>query len=164
MSNLSILIIERHPLMRAALIAAIAAEPDMDVAEPSNHGPDALPPAARPDIILLSLGNPGPDDLRALSDLRLLLPETPILALTSNEVPGQEQAALDHGAQAVITKAITRRELIHALRETAAGTKTTSHLPSPKTPKEARIEPNQNQPVSQGTPPDFTKYLERKPQ
>jgi|GEM_PF-2422293 len=172
MSALSILVLERHPLMRAALVAAIAAEPDMEAAEPSNNHAGAIEltlagrkkplylPAA-PDVILLALGNPGQDDLRALSDLRLLLPETPVLALTSNEVPGQEQAALDCGAQAVVTKSAQRSELIRALRSIHSE----SHpIPSPETPKEAKIGPKESTPVIQGTPTRTTQYLERKTQ
>jgi hypothetical protein len=40
--------------------------------------------------------------------------------LTSNEVNGQEQAALDAGAQMALTKAAPRAELICKLRELQA--------------------------------------------
>jgi CheY-like chemotaxis protein len=63
------------------------------------------------------MGNPGCDELEAMTALRISLPEMPILALTSNEVPGQEQAALKAGACAVLTKTATRTELIGKLRE-----------------------------------------------
>jgi DNA-binding NarL/FixJ family response regulator len=124
----SILVIEKHPLMREALCNAISEEPDLTIAEPAIGGPEAsqiviaIKPdvillAYRPDIILLTLGNPGLEDLETLAALRSCLPQTPVLALTSNEVDGQEQAALDHGAQAVLTKSAPRAELICKLRE-----------------------------------------------
>ena len=122
----SVLVIENHPMMRSALCAAIAAEPDLKAVE-SNIAAreslslaildDVLFPSAKPDMILLALGNPGWDELRLLEALCKTLPHTFIIALTSNEVAGQEQAALEAGAHTVITKAVSRSELIDVLRE-----------------------------------------------
>jgi DNA-binding NarL/FixJ family response regulator len=124
----SVLVIESHPMMREALRNAIAEEPDLTLAQPAINGPEesqmviAIKPdiillAYKPDLILLALGNPGLDDLETLSLLRKSLPDIPILALTSNEVEGQEQAALDAGACAALTKAAPRSELIGKLRD-----------------------------------------------
>ena len=129
---ISILVIEKHPMMREALCNAITAESDLVIAEPVINSaeasqtviaarPNTVLLAYKPDIIMLALGNPGLDDLEALRDLRKSLPDTPILALTSNEVDGQEQAALDAGAQSVLTKSAPRTELIKKLRELWAG-------------------------------------------
>ena len=115
-------------MMCEALCNAISEESDLTVAEPAIKGGNASPIvitlqsdliqlACKPDIILLTLGNPGTDDLEKLSTLQKALPGTPILVLTSNEVPGQEQAARAAGACAVLTKAASRAELICKLRE-----------------------------------------------
>jgi DNA-binding NarL/FixJ family response regulator len=123
----SVLVIEEHPMMRESLCAAITAEPDMEVLETAaidEHAfqltisgqHDVFFLAHNPDIILFALGNPGAEDLDALADLRKKLRDTPILALTRDEVPGQEQAALEHDAQAVLTKSASREELIKTLR------------------------------------------------
>jgi DNA-binding NarL/FixJ family response regulator len=123
----SVLVIEKHPIMREALCTVIAGETDfllLDTAPDNSaafqleisQGHDVLFLAHKPDIILFSLGNPGLRDLQALSDLQKKLENTPILALTRDEVPGQEQAALEYGAQAVLTKAASREELLGALR------------------------------------------------
>jgi len=125
---ISVLVIESHPMMREALHHAIAAEPDLTLAEPVVNDsqslqmviavkPDTILLAYKPDIILLSLGNPDSNEMETLLVLRKSLPETPILALTTNEVAGQEQAALDNGAQMVLSKAAPRAELICKLRE-----------------------------------------------
>lgn len=121
----AVLVIESHPLMREALCSAITEEPGLAVAEtdPDNPqsltiltGDDILFLPQKPDMILLALGNPGFQELDVLKALRAVLPETPLLALTSNEVPGQEQAAREAGACAVLTKAASRLELIDTLR------------------------------------------------
>ncbi|MBI3151025.1 MAG: response regulator transcription factor [Chloroflexi bacterium] len=126
----SVFIIEAHPIMRDALCAVITKEPDLKLVEQDKKSveselmtiptqPDAILLPFVPDIILLALGNPGRDELEALTILRKSLPDTPILALTTNEVPGQEQAALDAGAQVVLTKTAGRAELLRALRDVA---------------------------------------------
>ena len=114
----SVVLIEAHPLMREALLAALTAEPDWRVtALPDNH--DVIVPtvcAALPDLILLSLGNPGSADLRLLAALRHALPTLSILVLITNEVPHQGEAALIAGASHVITKAAPREELVRVVR------------------------------------------------
>jgi DNA-binding NarL/FixJ family response regulator len=124
----SVLVIESHPMMREALYTAIIAEADFCIAEPVFDAaqmssvtiaadPDTILLAYKPDIILLALGNPGTNKMRTLETLRKFLPETPILVLTSSEVEGQEQAALEAGARMVLTKTAPRIELIRQLRE-----------------------------------------------
>jgi DNA-binding NarL/FixJ family response regulator len=122
----SVLIIEKHPLMRVALSNAIAAEPDLQVAEVDINTAqtlaipgmeDVLLLPASLDIIVLSLGNPGLMELEALKALHLSHPEVPILVLISNEVLGQEQDAMEAGAQVVLTKGASRSEIIRVLSE-----------------------------------------------
>ena len=55
--------------------------------------------------------------METLTTLRMSLPDTPIFALISGEVKGQGQAVLEAGAQAVLTKAAPRDELIEKLKE-----------------------------------------------
>ena len=123
----SVLVLESHPLMREALCSAIAAEADLLVIRPTDDitaatliiatGPQAILLPQRPDIVLLALGNSGQVELKNLKALREALPDTPILALTGDDVPGQEQAALEAGAQAVFAKTASREELIGDLRD-----------------------------------------------
>jgi DNA-binding NarL/FixJ family response regulator len=122
----SVLVIENHPMMREALWNAIAEETDLKVIESRITAKesvtisimdDVLFLPTKPDIILLTLGNPGQEELKVLKALCKCLPFTPIMALTSNEVEGQEEAALEAGARAVLTKAASRSEIIDALRE-----------------------------------------------
>ena len=116
---ITVLVIEAHPMMREALCSAIADEADLKVGMQADNVMQALQMAmiVIPDIILLALGNPDQGDMDGLIALRQSLPAAPILALTSNEVPGQEQAALENGAQTVLTKAAPRAELLQVLRE-----------------------------------------------
>jgi DNA-binding NarL/FixJ family response regulator len=123
----SVLVIESHPLLRESLCAAINEEADLSVAEPAANNPDAFALRAaslqdvlyldhEPDIILLALDAPGLEDLQTLRMLRKELPRVPILALINEETPGQKEASLGQGAQAVISKTAGREELLQALR------------------------------------------------
>jgi DNA-binding NarL/FixJ family response regulator len=122
----SVFVIERHPIMRAALCTAIAEEPDLQVAELDINDPRSLPISLMGDmyffphnldLILLTLGNPGLREMEALKTLRTSFPEIPIMVLTSSEVAGQEQSALEAGAQVAVTKSASRSEIIDALLE-----------------------------------------------
>lgn len=116
MHSASILIVESHPLMREALCLAIEEE-GWQVAAQASDGAQALEllPALQADLVLFALGNPGVQDMQTLAVLHQAWPSLPILALTANEVPGQELAALQNGAQAVLSKASSRNELLFEL-------------------------------------------------
>jgi DNA-binding NarL/FixJ family response regulator len=105
--------------MLEALCAAIADEPELKVSMQVGNVTQALQIVMMiiPDIILLALDRSDDSEMEALTILHKSIPTVPILALTSNEAPGQERSALEHGAQAVLTKAAPRAELIRALRK-----------------------------------------------
>lgn len=122
----SVLVIERHPMMREVLCNAIIEEADLTIAEPAINStdapqlaiaiePDTILLACRPDIILFTFGTS--TDLEALNILRKSLPDIPILALIDSEVDGHTKAALEAKAQVILTKAASRAELISKLRE-----------------------------------------------
>lgn len=114
----TILVIEKHPMMRAAIVSAIADEPDLTIGAIASNGLDTLQivESLRPEIILFSIGNSGEKDLETMLELHMHSPDTSLLALITNEVPGQDASALEHGADAVITKTAPRAELLQALR------------------------------------------------
>ena len=127
-SPASVLVIEKNPLMREALYAAIVGEPDLMVAAQAVSCADVMDMvvtvkedvvllAFKPDMILLTFGNPGLQELQTLMILRRALPKTPILVLTMEELEIQGKVALEAGASAVLRKTAPREELICALRK-----------------------------------------------
>ena len=115
---LRIAIIESHPLMREALCAAIASEPDLKLVAETKNKRETLGrvTALNPDVILFSLGNPDQSGLKALSAMRQALPNAFILGLITEEVPGQAEAVLQAGARAVLAKTAPRAELVRMLK------------------------------------------------
>jgi DNA-binding NarL/FixJ family response regulator len=121
----TVLVIEKHPLMRAAIVSAIADEPDLIIAAIASDAGDTLQIVAslHPQIILFAIGNPGEEDLEMMRELHERFPDPVFVALTTSEVPGQEEAALEHGADAVLAKTTPRAELLHMLRVMKANKK-----------------------------------------
>ena len=117
-SPATVLVIEKHPLMRAAIVNALADEADVTIGAIASNGHDMLQiiESLRPKIILFAIGNPGDDDLETMRELHERSPDAAFLALTTSEVPGQNQSALEHGADAVLAKTAPRAELLHTLR------------------------------------------------
>ena len=72
MSDIRILIVDDHPLMREALEAAIAAEPGMQVVGQAGSGREAvlLTHELNPDVILMDLLMPEMDGEEMLKKLR----------------------------------------------------------------------------------------------
>lgn len=138
----AVLILENHPMMQESLSAAIAGESDFAILRSTpddkyafslnlseDHDVVFLP--VKPDIVIISLDYRTINSLRVLSRLHRQLSSTPILALTTAEVPGQEYAALAHGAHAVLTKTASRAELLGALRSLRSESTSAFRLQSP---------------------------------
>lgn len=126
MKTTPIFLIERHPLMRASILSAIGSDPDFVVLPAGTAGENSLVirlsggqqiyfPVNKPAIVILSIGIPGKEDLEAVKTIHASWPDLALLALTSNEVPGQEQQAIACGAKAVLPKTSSRSELVKAL-------------------------------------------------
>ena len=114
----TVLVIESQPMMREALCFIITQAADLNAVMQAGSVREALQMLEKsiPDIVLLTVDRVDDGEMNALAALHKWFPATPILALTSNEVPGQEQAALANGAQLVLTKAAPHKELIQALQ------------------------------------------------
>lgn len=113
----SILIIESQPLMRNALRVTLLAEGFGVVESLCDDQMVEAVSKLTPDLILYSVGAPDSDNLEAISLLRKNLLSTSIVAFITGEFPGQEQAALDHGAHLVVKKAISSSALVNALKK-----------------------------------------------
>jgi DNA-binding NarL/FixJ family response regulator len=114
----TVMVIEKHPLMRAAIVNAIADEPDLTIGAIAANGFETMQIVEnlQPRIILFAIGNPGVDDLDMMRELHKRVPTAVVLALISDEVDGQSQSALEYGADMVLAKTASRAELLHTLR------------------------------------------------
>lgn len=117
-SPISLLIVESQPMMRSALGSAFAADGIRVVAELAESS-EAVRAAKNspPDVVLISVNQPGLRDMQEIAALREGLPGTAIVALVTGEFRGQESTALAFGANLVINKHSPRIDLIRAVRK-----------------------------------------------
>jgi two-component system response regulator DesR len=118
-----ILIAEDQAMVRGALAALLAFEPDLEVVAQVASGEEVLPAAreARPDIALLDIEMPGMDGIEAAAALRAELPETIPLIVTTFGRPAYLRRAMQAGARGFLVKDQPAERLANAIRRAATG-------------------------------------------
>ncbi len=110
-------------MIRGALAALLATEPDIEVVAQVDRGDRAVEEAlkVRPDVALLDIEMPGQDGLAAAAQLRDRVPSCRTLILTVFGRPGYLRKAVDAGASGFLLKDAPPGELASAIRRTARG-------------------------------------------
>jgi DNA-binding NarL/FixJ family response regulator len=123
MDKIRILIADDHPMMREALLTALADEKDLQVVGEASDGEEALKMAAEldPDVVLMDLLMPGLDGLGAIARLQESQPQIKILVVTSLEDEEKILAAVQAGALGYFPKTAPRAFLLEAIRKVADG-------------------------------------------
>ena len=118
-----ILLAEDQGMVRSALAALLAFEPDLEVVAQVSSGDEVLAAAeeARPDVALLDIEMPGIDGIEAAARLRAELPECRILILTTFGRPAYLRRAMEAGASGFLVKDAPAERLANAIRRAAAG-------------------------------------------
>lgn len=145
-----VLIAEDQAMIRGALAALLAIEPDIEVVAQVDRGDKVVQEAlrAKPDIALLDIEMPGMDGITAAAALRTELPSCRVLILTVFGRPGYLRRAVDAGVSGFLLKDAPPDELASAIRRTAKGEKVIdsqlahaalSEGSSPLTPRERDV-------------------------
>lgn len=123
MSDIRILIVDDHPLMREALENAIETEPGMQVVGQAASGSEGvmLTHQVNPDVILMDLLMPEMDGVEATKVILAEYPKAKILTFTSMSEEEKVVAAIQAGALGFVTKDAPRKELLDAIRVVATG-------------------------------------------
>lgn len=129
MNKIRLLIADDHPMMREALLTALAEEPDMEVVGEASNGIEAIDLAkdCSPDVILMDLLMPGMDGLEAIGRIVEANRQAKILVVTSLEDEDKVLAAVQAGALGYFPKTAPRLYLLEAIRKVADGV---PYLPS----------------------------------
>jgi len=119
----TVLVVDDHPVVRDGLNAIISSEPDMQLVGEAGTGIDAVAAylEVRPAVVLMDLLLPDISGSEAIRRICEKAPNARVIVLTT--VAGDEEIyrALEAGARGYLLKDMVRRELIHAIREVAAG-------------------------------------------
>lgn len=118
-----VLLAEDMHMIRAALVALLERQPDIEVVAEVHSG-DWIVPAAlehRPDVAVIDIELPGMDGLTAAAELRDQLPECRTLIVTAFGRPGNLRRALAAKATGFISKDAPPAELGEAIRKVSRG-------------------------------------------
>ncbi|MEF3366518.1 response regulator transcription factor [Methylocystis sp. 9N] len=118
-----LLIAEDHAVVRQAVAALLALEPDMDVVATAADGEQAVRAARafQPDVVLMDMKMPRMDGVAATQAIVAENPKTHVIALTTFENDELVFDAFLAGAQAYLLKDAEENEILKAIRAVAQG-------------------------------------------
>ena len=121
-ATIHILLAEDQAMVRGALAALLALEPDMEIVAEVARGDEVVAAAlaAQPDVALLDVEMPGADGLTAAA-VHAKLPACRILILTTFGRPGYLRRAMESGVVGFLLKDAPAAQLAAAIRWAMAG-------------------------------------------
>jgi len=121
--TIKVLLADDQALVRGALAALLALEPDLEVVAEVGRGDEVVGAAraAGADVCLLDIEMPGIDGIAAAAAVRDALPGVRTLVVTTFGRPGYLRRALEAGASGFIVKDTPSRQLAEAVRRVHAG-------------------------------------------
>jgi DNA-binding NarL/FixJ family response regulator len=118
-----LLLVDDHPVMRAALANLLSFEKDFQIVGEADDGGSALRlwREKQPDVCLLDVTMAGMDGFETLRRIQAITPAARVLMLTSSDSAEDMEQAVEAGAQGYLTKNVIYSELVAAIREVHAG-------------------------------------------
>jgi DNA-binding NarL/FixJ family response regulator len=120
---ISILIADDHALVRRGMQALFEAVPEFSVVGAAADGIEAVRLAERlkPDVLIVDLMMPGLGGLEALRIVRERSPRTRTVVISLHSSKAFIAQALQNGAMGFVLKGCSEENLVHAVKEAAAG-------------------------------------------
>ncbi|MFC0598237.1 response regulator [Streptomyces palmae] len=120
---LRVIVVDDHTVMRAGVVALLAAEPGIEIVAEAADGRAAveLVERLRPDVALVDLRMPVLDGASATARIVAGGSGTRVLILTTYETDSEIERAVEAGAIGYLLKDTTREQLADAIRSAARG-------------------------------------------
>lgn len=122
-TDITIFLVDDHPMVRAGLVGMIQGERGMKLVGEAGDGRDAvrLIPQCKPDVVLVDLIMPHLDGIGVIEALHPILPETRFVVLSSMLDPDAVRRAVQAGARGYLLKTASAQELITMIQQVKAG-------------------------------------------
>lgn len=123
MTNIKVLIADDQELILESLRIVLSMEEDIEVVGLANNGEEAIHGCEQdqPDIVLMDINMPVMDGVAATALIKKRIPGIKIIMLTSYREVEYVLAALSHGAEGYLLKAIHPKDLVAGIRVVHAG-------------------------------------------
>jgi DNA-binding NarL/FixJ family response regulator len=123
MMTISIVLADDHPVVRRGMRSLLESESDFSVAAEAGDGLETVRLVERlqPDVLVLDLMMPALSGLEILRILRDRAPQTRAVVLSMYSSKAFIVEALKNGATGYVLKGGPEDDLVHAVREVAAG-------------------------------------------
>lgn len=120
-----VLLADDHSIVRAGLGRIVEESGDMEVVAEAADGREAIRKAqqSRPDVAVVDISMPGLDGLEVVSQLKIHLPELPVIVLTMHEEEQYVVRAIEAGAMGYVTKRAAPEQLVTAIRKVVGGSR-----------------------------------------
>lgn len=120
--SIRLLIADDHEVIRTGL-ASLLAGSDIEIIAEAANGKEAIEKAeeVKPDVILLDIRMPDGDGLATLEKLRVKVPESRVVMLSTYDNPTYIARAVALGASDYVLKGSTREALIDTITAAAQG-------------------------------------------
>jgi len=123
MSNISVLLVDDHNIVRQGLKALLHAEGDINVVAEAQTGREAVQLAAKfhPEVVVMDLAMPLLNGWEATRQILKVAPSAKILVLSTYDSDEHVQQAIASGAAAYLIKQTAAADLVKAIREVRKG-------------------------------------------
>lgn len=124
MSNVKVLIVEDHLMVRMGLSLVLEKIGGIDLIGEAENGLDGVAKAQRllPDVVLMDIGLPEIDGIEATKRIKETNPEIKILMFTSRDSRDDVLAAFEAGANGYIMKGANAEQTERAIKSVSEGT------------------------------------------
>ncbi|MEV7526166.1 response regulator transcription factor [Streptomyces sp. NPDC091371] len=123
MTDITLLIVDDHPVVRDGLRGMFAAAPGFTVLGDASGGAEAVDLALHlePDVVLMDLRMPGGSGVDAIAELARRGSRSRVLVLTTYDTDTDTLPAIEAGATGYLLKDALLEELLAAVRAAAEG-------------------------------------------
>ena len=120
---IKVLLADDHLIVRAGLRRIIEESDDIGVIAEADDGKAAIQLAREksPDVAVVDISMPGLDGLEVISQLKIYLPDLPIIILTMHEEEQYVVRAIEAGAMGYVTKRSAPEHIVKAIHQVLVG-------------------------------------------